>query len=343
MLWSTPEVKQLNKEKIRKEIQNCEECTKAEIARKTELSIVTCNTLLNEMLKDEEIVYAAEEEIRSGRPGRPASQYVYNKDYMHVLGIYVDDILDYYKIEYVVANSLGEELKREEILKDEITYDMVEAVIEKVLEEDSMIKRVAFGIPGIVDNDIVEECDVETLNGVNIRQNIRDKFGLETNVRNDMEFISYGINNNMELESGNLATLFFTREEGTYVGAGLVIDGKVLHGASHYAGQLSCIAEAFGISKKKQNNMIHDREQFCDLVFKMVMIVIGTMNPEKIVLMGNDIEKADIFKVLDSCSKIISEKNIPDLIVDNNIEQNYLDGLTSFALNKLQFPILMRL
>lgn len=343
MLWSTPEVKQLNKEKIRKEIQNRGECTKAEIARQTSLSIVTCNTLLNEMLQENEIILSEQEEVRSGRPGRPASQYVYNKEYIHVLGIYVDVHMTEFKLEYIVADAFGNERNHEELYQDTMTYEFIESVIEKVLKADSQIKRISFGIPGVTDQDIVEECDVESLNGVNIRKNIKDKFGLETDVRNDMDFISYGIYHNVSSQSGNLATLFFPAEEGSYVGAGFVINDKVLHGFSHYSGQLSCVAEGFGLSKKRQNEMLHDRESFCELVFRMVMIIIGTIDPEKIVIMGNDITQTEVLQVRRLCSKVVSEKHIPDLAVDNNIGQNYLKGMVKNALDKVQFPISLRI
>ncbi len=343
MLWSTPEVKQLNKEKIRKEIQNSGECTKAEIARKTSLSIVTCNTLLNEMLQEEEIILAEQEEVRSGRPGRPASQYVYNKDYIHVLGIYVDVHMTEFKLEYIVADAFGSERKHEELYQDTMTYEFIESIIEKVLKEDSKIKRISFGIPGVTDQDVVEECDVKFLIGINIRKSIKEKFGLEADVRNDMDFISYGIYNNESMHSGNLATLFFPEEDGNYVGAGFVIDGKVLHGFSHYSGELSCVAEGFGLSRKRQNEMLHDREEFCELVSKMVMIVIGTIDPEKIVVMGNDIKQKEILQVWELCNEVVSEKHIPDLSVDNNIGQNYLNGLVKNALDKVQFPISLRI
>ena len=89
--------------------------------------------------------------------------------------------------------------------------------------------------------------------------------------------------------------------------------------------------------------MLHDREEFCELVSKMVMIVIGTIDPEKIVVMGNDIKQKEIMQVWELCNEVVSEKHIPDLSVDNNIGQNYLNGLVKNALDKVQFPISLRI
>lgn len=89
--------------------------------------------------------------------------------------------------------------------------------------------------------------------------------------------------------------------------------------------------------------MLHDRESFCELVFRMVMIIIGTIDPEKIVIMGNDITQTEVMQVRRLCSKVVSEKHIPDLAVDNNIGQNYLKGMVKNALDKVQFPISLRI
>ena len=75
----------------------------------------------------------------------------------------------------------------------------------------------------------------------------------------------------------------------------------------------------------------------------MVMIVIGTVDPEKIVIMGNDINSEELMRVWSKCNEVISKKHIPDISIDSNIERNYAKGLVSIALNKLQFPISMDL
>ncbi|HIU26714.1 MAG TPA: ROK family protein [Candidatus Copromorpha excrementigallinarum] len=338
MQWSTPEVKQLNKELIRKEMQSSGECTKAKIARKTSLSIVTCNTLLNEMLEEKEIVPADEGEIRSGRPGRPASQYVYNVDYLHVLGIYVDTDASDFKIEYVVADAFGREKLHEKKYEKSVDYEYIEAVIEKVTQEDPLVKGISFGVPGVIDDGVVEDCEIESLKGVDIKGRIKEKFAIEAEVRNDMDFISYGIYSREKLK-GDLATIFFPSEGNNCVGAGFIIDGKVINGFSHYSGELSYVAEAFGLSRQRQEEMMRDRSEFCSLVFKMVMTVIGTVDPEKIVLMGNNISSEERIKVWTMCRDVVSEKHIPDISIDNNVEVNYLKGLVRISLNKLQFPI----
>lgn len=86
MVGSTPEVRQLNRERIRRELHVRKTCTKAEMAAWTGLSVSTCNTILNEMRADGEIIRTSQED---GYVGRPASRFEYNADYLHVLVVYV--------------------------------------------------------------------------------------------------------------------------------------------------------------------------------------------------------------------------------------------------------------
>lgn len=86
MVSSTPEVRQLNRERIRRELHVRKTCTKAEMAAWTGLSVSTCNTILNEMRADGEIIRTSQED---GYVGRPASRFEYNADYLHVLVVYV--------------------------------------------------------------------------------------------------------------------------------------------------------------------------------------------------------------------------------------------------------------
>ncbi len=259
------------------------------------------------------------------------------------MGVYIDICESDIKLEYVVADASARKDFMKEKREESMDYQYIrEDVIAEVIEKDPLIRGISFGVPGVVDGGIVESCDVESLTGVDIKGNIKRRFGIEAEVRNDMDFISYGIYSGASVE-GDLATIFFPTDENGCVGAGFIIGGKVINGSSQYSGELSYIAEAFGISRKHQEEMRRDRGEFCDLVFKMVMIVIGTVDPEKIVIMGNDINSEELMRVWSKCNEVISKKHIPDISIDSNIERNYAKGLVSIALNKLQFPISMDL
>mgnify|MGYP000999497260 CR=1 FL=1 len=108
---------------------------------------------------------------------------------------------------------------------------------------------------------------VETLTGIDVERQMRDKFGITPEMRNDMDFIANGAYHSLTHHGGNLAALLFPQTG--FVGCGFIIDGKSLHGSSRFAGELSYIAEGFGISREEQQAVISD-------LVALENIVLGT-------------------------------------------------------------------
>lgn len=339
MVRNTPEVKQLNKERIRREIQRGEKCTKAGISKKTALSVATCSTILNEMQESGEILQADQEE---SNVGRPASQFMYNPDFQHVLAMYVSNEQGVNTVELATADALGAEIRREQVHPETISYELIESLVADAVERDGLLQGMTFGIPGVSHHGVIETCDVESIIGVNVEGRLNERFGLEVNVRNDMDFVSNGVYHTVPNSGGTLATMYFPKTDTGCVGCGFVIGGKVLRGFSKFAGEISYAAEGFGLSRQEQIRIILDRENrsaFRELAAKMVLLVVGTIDPEIIMLMGNEIDEEDLAVIRDACRRVVSEQHIPKLLVDNNISKHYMNGLIRVALDQLQFRI----
>ncbi|CCH74265.1 hypothetical protein BN11_4180002 [Nostocoides australiense Ben110] len=160
MVSSTPEVRQLNRERIRRELHVRKTCTKAEMAAWTGLSVSTCNTILNEMRADGEIIRTSQED---GYVGRPASRFEYNADYLHVLVVYVVTEHGENTVAFAVADALGQVRLSEQRHPDAITYSVIEELIAEQLATDELIRGIALGIPGVARDGVVEDCDVDAL------------------------------------------------------------------------------------------------------------------------------------------------------------------------------------
>lgn len=335
MVGSTPEVRQLNRERIRKEIQDHATCTKAEVSRWTSLSVSTCNTILNEMQTEGEILHVSQED---SYVGRPASRFRYNPDYLHVLVIYVLGEQEENTVAFAVANALGDVLRREQRHPAEITYAVIEDLIAEQLSADGLIRGIAFGFPGVAHDGVIERCDVESLVGVDIEGQVRARFGITPDLRNDMDYIAIGVYNSITHDGGNLAAVYFP--ENGYVGCGFVIDGKVLRGYSGFAGELSYIAEGFGVSKAAQQQAMLDRAGLREFAAKIVLVTCGTIDPEVVVLMGHQMDEADLVAIRRFCEPIVSEQHLPRLRAGNNVADYYVSGLVRVMLDLLLFPLL---
>lgn len=334
MLRSTPGVKQLNRERIRRQIQDHATCTKAEVSRWTSLSVSTCNTILNEMESEGEIIHVSQED---SYVGRPASRFQYNPDYLHVLVMYVLGGQDENTVAVAVANAIGEVLWSDQRHPASITYAVIEELMAEQLSADPLIRGIAFGFPGVSHDGVIERCDVESLVGVDIVGQVRERFGIVPEIRNDMDFVANGVYHSITHHGGNLAAIYFP--ENAYVGCGFVIDGKALRGYSKFAGELSYIAEGFGISRADQQQAMVDRTAFRDFAAKMVLVACGTIDPEVVMLMGNRVDDADLAAISEFCAGIVSRQHLPSLLADNNVSDYYVTGLVRVMLDLLLFQL----
>ncbi len=335
MLWSTPEVKQLNKERIRKAIQANGKCTKSKISKETGLSVATCNNTLNEMLQAGEIIKADQEEIVMGRP---ADRFIYNGECHHVLGVSIL-AASKNKIICTVGNALGKEQETTEEQAEEITYEMVERCIAACLEKDGAIDSISVGIPGVTHHGIIERCDIATLVGVPMAAQLKDRFSMDVEVRNDMDYLSLGLYYAAYSGSRNLAVAYFPEGEDAYVGCGFVINGKVLKGASRFAGELRYVAEAYGISLEEQKARMKARDSFVRYVAQFVVTIISTIDPDEIILMGHGLTEEEKDAVHAGCAAIVGEEHVPGLLVENDVDGNYRKGLIRAAINRMDFPL----
>lgn len=335
MLHSTPEVKRLNRERIRKQIQGHESFTKNDVAKWTALSLSTCNTILNELLSEGEVIHVSQDD---SYVGRPASRFAYNPDHLHVLGVYVFSDEKKNTIAFAVANALGQVSSRGEVHPKVITSAAIEDAIAEQVAADPLIKGISFGFPGVSRDGVIERCDVESLVGVDLASSVRGRFALPFEMRNDMDFIANGVYDSLSHDGGNLSTLLFPKSG--FVGSGSVIFGRSLGGSSMFAGELSYIADGFGVSRKEQQRVLKDRPAFREFAAKMVLIVCCTLDPEVVVLMGNDVDDDDLDAIRQFCEPIISGQHLPRLVAANNIGDYYVSGLVRVLLDSLQFELM---
>ncbi len=334
--WSTPDVKKFNKERIRKEIQKHDICTKAMISRITELSLVTCNSLLNEMLMEHEIVEAAQKELIMGRP---AAHFCYNKDYLHVLGLWVSDEKGINVIDCVTADAMGNMLNHVRENPEEINYGAIEAIIKNQIEADSFIRRISIGIPGVNMHGVVESCDVSTLVGVPLETELQKEFEIDVEVRNDMDYFTYGVYHTKYTGDSNLAVVYFPKDNSGTVGSGFVINGRVLRGFSKYSGSLPCVLEGFGISRDEQVRIINSENELVSYIQKLVIIIAATIDPEEIHLLGIDLSKEQMDEIYGFVENIMTAQHMPKLILDKDAENQYRTGLIRVGINRMMFPL----
>lgn len=240
---SAPTMKQMNRSAILSLIRESGDISRSEIAERTGLTKPTVTNLVGELLEEGLVVEWGRGESTGGRKPvylrlNPESRCILGVDVgIHELRIVALDlearVLVRKSYEFSVQNSNQRFLT--------MLGDSVENVLLQLQESChihmSQVLGIGVGMHGIVDSGVGTAvfAPILKLGGVNIRDNLRARFGVDVLVDNDVRAMAAG-----ERWFGNAKSLdnFIFVNVGVGVGAAIVVQGEILAGISGSAGEI---------------------------------------------------------------------------------------------------------
>jgi len=346
-------VKEINVELIKSSLKHLGTATKAQIAEDTDISVATCGKILNELCKTGEVL---ESEITFGGYGRPAKSYVYNGNYSVIACIYAENEKQTAHLSVVVSNLLGEII--EEVSSDvsDVTCELLEDNVGELVGRYSNLRAVAIGIPGFITNDIVDLCNFVNLMGIPLQCQLQEKFPqLQIVVENDMNAAAYGFYRNSCWGQNTTIGFIYSpvnplteveikmkgRESvngnnllnyGINFGAGFVSGGKILRGATGFSGEVAFLPMA-NLTGEKPHEVTEEMMAY------IIGSIVPILNPQVIALTGVYFNIEQIDEIRERCFRLISSQHMPEIIMRNDIHEDYVDGLLSLALKALSCGI----
>lgn len=326
-------VKQVNIELVKTALKALTFGTKLTIANATGLSVATCNNILNELLERGEVVEA---DLEQPNGGRPARRFMYNANYSYIACIYVNNEGGIYKIIHVITNLTGEIIEENSVEVEIINYEVIDNLIEKLIFNYENIKAIGIGIPGIVHKGVIGAGDIEELVDLPLVTMLKAKYNLEIIVENDMNLIVYGFYKKQNYdEEKTIAVVIFPQNNCS--GAGIIVDGHIIRGNTNFAGEVSYLP--FDISREEQIKQLNRIDSFSPLMVKTIASIIAIINPETIVLTGGLIRSDMLEDLSTACCKTIPHEHMPQIIIQENMQDDYINGLVSITLESLTCDI----
>lgn len=334
---STARIKQMNLQLIRDALLSAATLTKKEIAVRTGLSLATCTVLLADLIAAGEV-----EELDPAQPqgGRPARRFCLNAHAAHLLCIRAEALLSGFAL-YAEVYDLKEHalLARSRRADDgEDAVALLTALIAAVLREDKRIRIIGVGVPGIVSQGAVDICDIPSLAYTPLRAHLTAAFSLPSLIGNDMYFTSYGCYFNQLRTDNQIHSLCVTAwPKGQFPGAGSIIDGHMITGASQFAGEISFLP--LEISREEQLQALDDPARFPALAAKSLCAITALINPDVIVLCGERIRAADRAQLYRECARYIPAKHLPELRLCPDLSADYMKGIFALSRQALAYPL----
>ena len=216
--------------------------SQADVARTTGLSRTTVSTLVAE-LKDSGLVFEVDGRAPDARGGRPGVQLVLQDPSRAVVGIDFGHSHVQVAVADLAHNVLAErgcELDVNHRAADALDASarMVGEVLSEAGVERSSVDCAGIGIPGPVDRvrgTVGSATILPGWLGLRIAAEMEGRLGLRVEIENDA---NCGALAELTWGAGRDCSNFAYIKAATGIGAGLVIDGRLLRGASGTAGEI---------------------------------------------------------------------------------------------------------
>ncbi len=214
------------------------ETTRNEIAGATGLSPATVATVVGELIA-EGIV--AETKLTVGRVGRPTATLTMNAARGRVVGV---DVAETYVRAVMFDAALNqvasvEETRDEHVIDPATVLEGIGSALENVLEQGGVTRADVLGVgvalPGLVQGASGVSVVVPHWNWHKVDlERLRERVGLPLIIDNPLKVIATA---ELWLGRGRDCSSMVTINLGTGVGAGIVLEGRILRGATNSAGE----------------------------------------------------------------------------------------------------------
>lgn len=276
------------------------EHTKQSLARCTDLSIATCNTLLNELEKAGEIMG---EKRQINGVGRSSTVYKINEEYESMLCLRYEpaennDIF----MTCVWMTMLGRNIYEDNGFISDFSIANVTEKISEMTKRFKNISCILVAVSGIVENGVIHLSDVPSLEGANLLEEIRKKVNdIPVKVDYDCRFLAYGAYREADYEHETLTCINSIKN--VLPGGASILNGTPIIGKNGFAG-MSGYGD-YSLSREEQIKRVAEGDADI-LLAKHAMNFIAPLNPDEIIFFGNVVTEKDFEKIRGYCEKIFT-------------------------------------
>ncbi len=324
---NTTQLRENNANLVRAILRSRDACTTAAIARMTALSVATCGKIVAEMVHNNEVI-----PLDLARPdgGRPPRLYTYNPMFSLSALILPKTADGRTSIVYAIMDAKGAIIERDALAVPRAGPDEIRRLLAENLRRYPTIRAVAVSIPGLVRDGAVGFCDLPELVGIHLPTVLNLPDNVALTMDNDMNLAALGYSH-QEARTGSVAYLVVPRKN--CAGAGFVIDGRVIHGHTRFAGELSFIP--FGVDRAAQFAGLSDRDAL-EYAAVLAAAVICVLNPATLALASEALDDAALATIRERCGRCVPEDHLPAFVRRHTLDDDCLAGLAIAAAAKYQ-------
>lgn len=244
-------IKLLNKDVIEGIIKVNGPITKPEIAKLTNLSLVTVNKTVDILVSENKVRLS---DVHDSSVGRRAQYFEINEELHYIIGLHYDCNM------YIgaVSNSIGKIIFRREfpvrvssygeVMED--TYSALDSLCEFCTGHE--IAAIGLGVPGVVKEGVVTNIpNIPSWEGVDVAHVLEERYGAPVLLENDINLAAMGVYYGQYKDKVDSLALVYL-EQG--IGSGLILGRELFKGATNFAGELSYLPVDWGMDGRNAVN-----------------------------------------------------------------------------------------
>lgn len=312
-------VRSKNKNLLRNAFRHKERLIASEIAKATQLSVVTVNGLLEEMCATGEVMQAG---IKKQRGGRPCMEYQYNRSFYCGGGLYAYDRENSIVMQGVVVNIFGEELYSESATHRELSVQKIDSILESMKGKYPQIKTLVMGFPGFESSSTLTPSDFSLMLDNAFVQTLSARHQIEIHFINDCNAAISGYHATCADDHRVLAGIYFPQRYPP--GMGIMIDGALYEGTDGFAGELNMIPVATPWDRLASCSETLITEQ----IVLLLIPIICTIAPKTIVLYGEYLNDTIFQNIKEQIHTHFEAYYTPELVLRESIYADFKGGIS---------------
>lgn len=320
-------IKDENLRLLRQVLREEKEATKSQLAKKTGLSVVTIQSLMQTLLSDGE---AEEGELVQPKLGRPAVVYRFREcaRLALVIYMYVKDKID--TAVYQVYDLYGNCMEQQEEGMQEVTDTSYDVMISKFLFKYPAISVIAIGLPVVAGQGGILASDYPKLLNVDLECCLKEKFKRKIFIENDINaaVLGYAASHDEGME-GCIAGIYMPTKYPP--GAGICLDGKVQKGRNGMIGEIK-----FLHPDMDWNRFSYEKEAVEEYLLLAVRNICCLYNPDRLVVYSEVLDDIFLEKLVSTYTEPLERLLLPQIQIKSQLREDFAAGMRQLVLEEIR-------
>ena len=192
--------------------------------------------------------------------------------------------------------------------------------ITPLLEKYPEIEVIGLSLPGTIENGVIY-LQGSSIHLHNVQSELKEKYHRTVFAFNDANMIVTGIYW-LEDRYRSLALYFLPTDAGS-AGCGIVVNGHLIRGYQHVAGEVMYTQNVLRLSDDA-NTLMQSEEGTYEVVSKTLVTLVASLGPEAIFVYSP--KSSDMKKMKAYMQKYVAEKFLPDLYNIEDVSEYMMTG-----------------